>query len=318
MRLVFMGSPKEVIAPLDALCRHAAAVGDELVTVVSQAARPVGRRLIETDPPVAQHAKAAGLKVLQPLKANDPDFLAALRALAPDVIITAAYGQILSEEFLTIPQRATINIHPSLLPAYRGATPVPAALLDGLNETGVSILFTVRAMDAGNLILQEAATVLEDETQEALTGRLFERGGSLLPRALELLRDQTFRGTPQDESQVTQCRKIKKEHGEIQWQRPAHEIKRRFQAYFPWPGSFTHCGGKKVTLMALKKWPRDTARPSLASGELSLAKALKGLAVGTGDGEPLLITRIKPEGGQEMEASAFWNGLKPGTERRLT
>ena len=127
MRLVFMGSPKEVIAPLDALCRHAAAVGDELVTVVSQAARPVGRRLIETDPPVAQHAKAAGLKVLQPLKANDPDFLAALRALAPDVIITAAYGQILSEEFLTIPQRATINIHPSLLPAYRGATPVPAA-----------------------------------------------------------------------------------------------------------------------------------------------------------------------------------------------
>src|SRR5690606_4359574 len=116
----------------------------KLVAVVSQPARPVGRKGILTDPPLAQFAKNQNLLVLQPERASDPDFLAQLTALKPDIVITAAYGQILTDDFLKIPSRATINLHPSLLPAYRGATPVPQALLEGRSETGITILFTVK------------------------------------------------------------------------------------------------------------------------------------------------------------------------------
>jgi folate-dependent phosphoribosylglycinamide formyltransferase PurN len=159
MRLVYMGSPSEVIAPLESLIKHCQKSGDEVVAVVSQPAKPAGRKQTLTDPPVATFAKEQGLRCLQPIKASDPAFLEELKSLEVDVIITAAYGQILSNAFLAIPRRATINIHPSLLPAYRGAIPVPAALLDGLETTGVTVLFTVKALDAGNIILQKSFAI---------------------------------------------------------------------------------------------------------------------------------------------------------------
>ena len=149
MRIIFMGSPEEVIAPLKSLISLCEGSEHELVAVVSQPAKPAGRKKKLTDPPLASFAKEAGLKVYQPVKARDPEFLNQLRDDQVDLIITATYGQILSEEFLSIPKRGTINIHPSLLPEYRGATPVQTALFDGLETTGVSILFTVRALDAG-------------------------------------------------------------------------------------------------------------------------------------------------------------------------
>ena len=312
-----MGSPQEVIAPLEALAAYAATPGHILVAVISQAAKPVGRKLVLTDPPVAQFAKAARLTVLQPPNVNDANFLAEFAALRPDVVITAAYGQLLSEAFLAIPRRATINIHPSLLPAYRGATPVPAALLDGLVTSGISVLFTVKAMDAGNIIVQQAVSITPHEMQLELTERLFRSSCPLLLDALDKLADESFTGTPQDESKVTRCRKIKKEDGQVMWTSPATELYARFRAFNPWPGLYTRHGDRRVTLTAVQPWNEQTSPPLLAAGEFTAVKALSGMAIGTAT-EPLVALRLTPEGGREMAALAFLNGLKPGAERRFT
>ena len=315
MRLIFLGSPEPVLAPLTALLEEGAAHGHELVGIVSQPAKPVGRKGELTDPPVAAFAKAHGVPVLQPAKASDPAFLDALRALAPDVCITAAYGQILTDAFLAIPRRGTINIHPSLLPRYRGAIPVPAALLDGQTESGVTILFTVRALDAGNIIVQERAAILPNETAGALTQRYFARSSNLLFAALDRLKEPTFSGEPQDESRVTHCKKIKKTDGLVDWSRPADEIVHRFRAFEPWPGSFTFQAGRRLALVAVTQ--DSGPRLSQPPGAVAYDKARASLLVGTGT-EPVLVSRLKPAGGNEVDAVAFWNGQKDKTSVTFT
>jgi methionyl-tRNA formyltransferase len=315
MRLIFMGSPEPVIAPLETLRTQGPGRGHELVAVVSQPARPVGRRGDLTDPPLATYAKQHGLPVLQPEKASDPAFLDALRALAPDVIVTAAYGQILTSEFLAIPKRATINIHPSLLPRYRGAIPVPAALMEGELVSGVTILFTVQKLDAGNIIVQEASKIAPRETAGALTTRYFALSGPLLLTALDRLADPSFVGTPQDERLVTHCRKIKKEDGCVDWHRPAEETANRFRAFEPWPGTYTFHAGKRLALTDLDA-ETDSATAA-EPGSFSFDKKLHALKVATGQGH-ILVTKLKPAGGKEINAAAFWNGLKDRSHPRFT
>jgi methionyl-tRNA formyltransferase len=307
MRLVFLGSPAAAHEPLRALIEDAATHGHELVGVVSQPARPVGRERQPVDPPVAAFARARGLRVLQPESAKDPAFLEAFAALQPDVAITAAYGQILSDAFLAVPRRATINIHPSLLPKYRGATPVPAALLAGETETGVTILFTVKKLDAGNVIVQERFDVGPQETAGELTKRGFDVGARLLWPALAKLEDPAFAGTPQDERRVTHCTKIDKHDGLVDWNASAEEIHNRFRAFEPWPGTFTFHDGRRVVVVEMRA---DTqSRSALAPGEAVLDKKNQSLQVGTGEGT-LHLTKLKPAGGKVVAAPAFWNGLK--------
>ncbi len=307
MRLVFMGSPAEVIAPLDYLLKHCQESGDELIAVVSQPAKPAGRKQTLTDPPLAAFAKEQGLLCLQPAKASAPDFLAELEALRPDVIITAAYGQILTQAFLAIPKRATINIHPSLLPAYRGAIPVPAALLDGHIETGVTILFTVRALDAGNIILQETYSIAPEETAAELTPRLFAASGPLLLQALDKLRDPSFQGLPQDETKVTHCRKIAKTDGALDWNKPTDKLMNEFKAYQPWPGTYTE--RDKVRVVVEDMIAIDPAGSPLKPGEFFFDKKAGGLRVGTGEGQ-VLVRRLKSAGSKSVDAAGFWNGLR--------
>ena len=155
MKLAFFGSPEDSIAPL----QHLLDQGADVALVVSQPAKPAGRGRHLIDPPVATFAKEKGLPLLQPTKASDPDFLEQLQSFAIDVVITCAYGQILTQSFLDIPRRATINIHPSLLPKFRGATPVNSSILAGDSQTGVTVLFTVRKLDAGHIIIQEETAI---------------------------------------------------------------------------------------------------------------------------------------------------------------
>lgn len=313
MRLVFMGSPTEVIAPLEYLLTHAKEHGHELVAVVSQPAKPAGRKMVLTDPPVAAFAKTHGIVCLQPAKASDPEFLDQLRALEPDVIITAAYGQILTTKFLEIPKRATINIHPSLLPLYRGAIPVPAALLDGHTETGVSILFTVKALDAGNIILQKSYAIDPNETALDLTGRMFRESGPLLLEALDKLKDTAFQGLAQDEAKVTFCKKIAKTDGAIDWTKPAKILHQEFRAYQPWPGVYTERQGLRIVIEELE----PTAGSGLKAGEFLFDKKLKALTVGTGDGT-LAIKRLKSAGSKSMDAAGYWNGLRAQGPEQFT
>ena len=314
MRLIFMGSPEPVIAPLETLRSQGGRYGHELVAVVSQPARPVGRKGDLTDPPVAAYAKQAGLRVLQPERASDPDFLAELHALSPEVIITAAYGQILTQDFLAIPSRATINIHPSLLPRYRGAIPVPAALMDGEDVSGVTILFTVQKLDAGNIILQEKSAIGARETAGQLTARYFAMSGPLLLQALDRLADPQFVGTPQDEKQVTHCKKIKKEYGRIDWRRPAEDTANYFRAFEPWPGTYSFYGDKRIAFTDLTA---DLDHATIGTpGSFGFDKKLHALRVATGRGN-LLIYQLKAAGGKEVNAAAFWNGLKDRSDPRF-
>ncbi len=313
MRLLFLGSPAEVISPLRTLIEAAREGRYELLGVVSQPARPAGRKQILTDPPLAAFAKEQGLSVWQPEKASHPEFLEELKKLAPDVIITAAYGQILSDAFLKIPRRATINIHPSLLPSFRGATPIPAALLAGLDETGVTILFTVKALDAGALIVQERFSIGPNETSGQLTDRLFAASGPLLLQGLEYLNDPDFVGTPQNPDAVTHCQKISKTDGQIDWNKPHRQLYNEYRAYAPWPGSFTHFHEQRVVIEEMEL----VSGSGLKVGSFRFDKERRGLRVGTSDGE-LLIKRLKPAGSKSIDALSFWNGARLPGEGQFT
>lgn len=309
-----MGSPVEVVSPLAYLHQHGPQHDYSLVGVVSQPARPVGRGGHVQDPPVAAWAKDHQIATLQPESAKTTDFLDALRALKPDVIVTAAYGQILSDEFLKIPTRGTINIHPSRLPKYRGAIPVPAAILDGHTATAVSILFTVKKLDAGNLILVKDFSINPDETGGALTERLFAESGPMLIEALKKLEDKDFVGTPQIDAEATFCKKIEKDSGAINWSAEAKEIVNRFRAFEPWPGTWTMMGDRRIVVTAMKEAHHS---PSLKPGIFTFDKPSKTLVVGAGKGA-VAISGVKPAGGKAMDAAGFWNGLKDKTTPTFT
>ncbi len=319
MRIAFMGSPAEVISPLKQLLHAPRDLGFEVVLVVSQPARPVGRSGQLQDPPLAAFAKSVGIPVLQPESARDPDFLDEFRSKRIDVVVTAAYGQILSQKFLAIPKRATINIHPSMLPQYRGATPVPAALLSGDLRTGVSILFTVKALDAGALIAVAESEIFPDETAGALTSRMFDLGGSELIKALQKLRDPDFNGIPQDDAHATFCKKIEKADGQVDWNREAAVNYNRFRAFHPWPGSFSFFAGKRVTFLDMSfpgELPVPDSLPPEISGAFIFSKRFSGLLVRSGS-SLLVIRRLQLEGGKPVDAASFWNGIKDRTSCRF-
>jgi methionyl-tRNA formyltransferase len=278
-----------------------------VVAVVSQPARKAGRGQSTIDPPLAGFAKQMGIATLQPESPRDPSFLSQLKDLEPDLAITASYGQILSDTFLAIPKRGTINIHPSLLPKYRGAIPVQAALMAGDTTTGVSILFTVKALDAGAIILQKPFVIDPNETAELLLTRLFQKSSPLLIKSLSLLEDPSFAGTPQDESLVTHCSKLEKSQGQIQWNHPAVQIFNLYRAFYPWPGVYSFFQGKRYqfTNMSLSSDKESDLNP----GSFRFDKPSKTLKIQTGQGT-LEVLRIKPEGSKEIDALAFWNGLK--------
>jgi len=308
MRIIFMGSPIEVLAPLEIIVEGGRRVGAELVGIVSQPPRASGRGGRLQDPPVATYGKEKKVLTLQPENAKSPDFLDELRKLKPDVIVTAAYGQILSDDFLKIPTIGTINIHPSLLPKYRGATPVPAALLDGCTVTGVTILFTVKQLDAGHIILQKEFPILEGETAGALTQRLFVASSSMLLDVLgRLSNDPATKGQAQDSSQATFCKKISKDMGQIDWTQNATTIFNRYRAFHPWPGSFTNFIDRSISITDMSLTNSQETHSEV--GKMQFEKTSKAIVVSCGSGS-VRIHKLKPAGGKDLDAAAFWNGIR--------
>ena len=305
MRIVFLGSPEYAVYPL----KHLVEQGEhEVVGVVSQTPKKKGRGQKVFESPVTVYAREVGLKVFTPEKASSEEFLQELKALEPDLCVTCAYGKILTQKFLNIPTRGTINIHPSKLPQYRGAIPVPAALLDGLKETSVTILFTVKALDAGNIIVQDHFSIGEEERSSELLSRLFKDSCMTLDKALKKLEDPCFEGESQNESDVTHCKKIAKEDGLVDWTMKSEEILNRYRAFYPWPGSFTFFEGKRVLLEEVKKMTQEENRNLLFSGQFIFSKESKVLFVKTGD-HYLEILKLKPEGKKLLSASDFWNQI---------
>lgn len=306
-----MGSPEEVIPILEFISSKISML--DLVLVISQPAKKAGRGKVLTDPPVASYAKSQGIDTVQPESAASSEFIKSLTALRPDLIITAAYGQILSSEFLAVPRLATINVHPSLLPKYRGATPVQTALLNGDTTTGITILYTVKKMDAGNIISQSTVEIDPTETTADLMPRLFKMSGPLIEEAVGLIASGEYEGEIQSEADVSHCRKIKKNDGFINFEALNDwEVFNRYRGLFPWPGVYGYLEGARVSFEHLIVLS-DGHTPA---GEFSYDKTIKAIRVGT-TGKDIAIKELKPAGKKKMDAVSFWNGLKNKSQLRF-
>jgi len=262
--------------------------------------------------PVHRLAESQGLPVLTPTRARDPEFLAQLRALAPDLIVLASYGKILPQAALEIAPLGNWNLHGSLLPKYRGASPIQYALLNGERETGVTLMEMVAEMDAGDIYLQATELIHPDDDYGTLEARLAQRAASLLLEGLERLQAGTLTRTPQDHAAATYAPMITKDDTRIRWEEPAEQCRNRIRAFSPKPGAFTHWRGKTLKLWRAEVAPRtEDAVPGTI-----IACAPDDFRVACGEGA-LRLLEVQPESRPRMEIRAFLNGYRPQVGERL-
>ncbi len=260
VRIVFMGTPEFAVPSLRALVEHAApgrlwASGLDIVGAVTRPDRPAGRGRHVMPSPVKRYAAEEGIPVYQPGSLRKPESISLLQSLAPDVIIVAAFGQILPPEVLDLPSHCCLNVHASLLPRYRGASPVAAAILHADTETGVTIMQMEEDLDTGPILAQQAVRIAPDDTTGMLTSRLAEAGALLLVQTLPRWLAGGLAAQPQDEALATMTRPLKKEEGRLDWSQPAQVLYRRVRAFQPWPGAFTLWRGRPVKILAAHPVP---------------------------------------------------------------
>ena len=302
MRLVFMATGDIALPAF----RHLLDQGPRPLALVTQPDKPVGRHQILTPPAIKTAALAAGIPVLQPVKAGDAaDQLAAMN---PDVIVVMAYGQILRRDILELPGTAIINLHASLLPKYRGAACIQAAIDAGDAESGVTSLHVVRELDAGDIILARSIPLAPDETGGSLHDRLADLAPLVLAETLARIADGTAPRIPQDPGEVAYVSKLERDAGRLDWNMPAIALERRIRAYHPWPGTFTmvQVAGKPQRLKILP--PAYPVDREMAPGSLSISDGK--LVVGCGRGA-LELTTVQPEGSRAMTAADYLRGRKP-------
>ncbi len=302
VRAVFMGTPDFALPALDALA-HA---GCDIVAVYTQPDRRAGRGKRTTPSPVKQAALERGLPVYQPASLRrDPDARQQLAALQPHLIVVAAYGLFLPAETLALPPLGALNIHPSLLPLYRGPSPVTSAMLAGDAKTGVSIILLDEGMDSGPILAQRETPIGATETAGALTARLFDMGAALLADTLPAWRARRIAPAPQDESRATTTRLLSREDGAIDWHSPAAQIARQVRAYHPWPSAFTHWNGKLLKITEARAADAPGIAPDIAPG--GVIALPQGVAIAAGEGA-LMPLRLQLEGRRAVSAAEFTRG----------
>ncbi|MEI6175429.1 MAG: methionyl-tRNA formyltransferase [Verrucomicrobiota bacterium] len=276
------------------------------LALVTQPDKPVGRHQILTPSAIKTEALAAGIPVLQPEKIGDA--AAQLAELSPDILVVMAYGQILRDNILTLPSKAIINLHASLLPRYRGAACIQAAIDAGDAETGVTSMHVVRELDAGDMILKKSISITADETGGTLHDRLADLAAEVLNETLARLADGTALRIQQDAAQSSYIPKLERDDGRLDWTQPAVALERRIRAYDPWPGTFTMAiegaGEKRLKILP----PATVVDVDLAPGEILTDDGR--LLVGCGSGA-LLLTSVQPEGGRRMNAADYLRGRNP-------
>jgi methionyl-tRNA formyltransferase len=309
LRTVFMGTPRFAVPSLAALAESV-----DVTLVLCNPDRPAGRGRSMASPPVKEEAVRRGIPVFQPEKARHPDAVSRIAAEAPDLIIVVAYGHILPKSILDIPRLGCINVHASLLPKYRGAAPINWAVARGETVTGITIMRMDEGMDTGPMLHVREMPIGEEDTAETMFSKLSILGVEALREALRKLREGTLDETPQDAALATHAPMLKKEHGRIDWSRPAGEVRNLVRGMTPWPSAFALHAGKtlKVLSCLLAREPGGGGAP----GEI-VALGRDGIAVACGEGVLRLLV-VQPEGGKAMDAWAYAQGRRVATGERLS
>ena len=314
MKIVFLGTPEFAVPSLESIIE----AGFDLRLVVTQPDRPKGREGTPQSPPVKLLAQAHGIPVYQPESVNTEESVARLAAEQPDVLAVAAFGQILRKRVIELPRIACINVHASLLPKYRGAAPVPAAIANGDTVTGVTIQKVVRRLDAGDIIRQASIPIGDDETAGELAGRLARLGSGLLIEALRDLERGTAQFVPQDDSQATLAPMLTKADGLIRWSQDAQQISRHVRAMTPWPGAYAFLARDRQPLRITIKRAHAESGGTEAPGEPGeiVSVARERFAVKTGCGA-LAVVELQPAGKRQMSAAEFIRGYRITTGERF-
>ncbi|TSC73100.1 MAG: methionyl-tRNA formyltransferase [Parcubacteria group bacterium Gr01-1014_38] len=314
IRTVFFGSPAFALPSFEAL----RAAGANLVGVVTQPDKPAGHGHRLTAPPVKVWAEQRGIPVFQPTGLKKEENRAFLRTLAPDLLVVVAYGKILPKEVLDLPKRGAVNVHASLLPKYRGPAPIPAAILAGETETGVTIMKLDEGMDTGPLLAQERVPIALEDAAGTLARKLADVGAQLLLPTLErYIEHELFPATrslgevwptPQDNGQASVCPMLKKDDGRIDWTKAAEHIARMVRAYDPWPRAFTTWRGKQLLILQAVPWASSapTGGPEVTTGIVS-REPTGGVTVQTGRGK-LQLLNVQLAGRKPLTIEQFLLG----------
>ena len=305
MRIIFMGTPDFAVSTLAALAES----GDEIIGVVTQPDRPKGRKQLLTPSPVKITAEKYHFPIFQPLKVKDPAFIQTVKDLSPDLIVVVAFGQILPKALLDIPPRGCLNVHASLLPAYRGAAPIQWAIIQGEKFTGVTTMLMDPGMDTGPILRAASIPIEPDDTFVTLSARLSELGAKTLIDTVKDLKKGVFQPVPQDSRNATYAPLLKKEDGLIRWTEPAETIERKTRALTLWPGMFTYVNN--AVLKVIKAEVKVTDEKEIPGEVVSKEKGQ--LLIATGQGV-LSLLEVQPENGKRMTAVQFLagHGLKKG------
>ena len=309
MRTVFMGTPSYSIPVLEALV----ALGYQVAGCYTQPDKPSGRGRMHEQSPVKSFALEHGVRVFQPPSLRRVEVQQELLSLSPDVIIVAAYGKILPPEVLAMPPHGCINVHPSLLPRYRGPSPVATAILDGLSCTGTTVILMDEGMDTGPVLARRVVSIDSGiATTGSLTPLLFQVGGELLKETLPLWMKGEITPQAQDNSQSTVTKKLEKSDGEARWELPAEELERRLRAFTPWPGLFTYWKGRmlKIIVASPIPAPRAVANENASPG-LVVEVRIPDIPVGVVTGKGVLgVKGLQLEGRRPINSEEFLRGYR--------
>lgn len=304
LNIVFMGTPAFAVPSLEALI----SAGYNIVGVVTQPDRPQGRKKVLTPTPVKEAAMRHGLPVLQPQRLRAPEAVAEVAALAPDLIVTAAYGQILPKSVLELPRFGCLNVHGSLLPKYRGGAPIQRSIINGEKETGITLMYMAEGLDTGDMIASSVVAITDEDTAGTMFEKLSLAGAELLLEQLPLILEGKAQRIPQDDAESTYAPNLSRDDEKIDWNAPSREIFNRVRGLVPFSGAFTLWNGEvfKVWETAKPKEQDASSAPGAAPGTV-LEIGAEGIKVQTGDGS-LLLTRVQPSGKKAMDAGEFARG----------
>ncbi|KEQ23321.1 methionyl-tRNA formyltransferase [Paenibacillus tyrfis] len=311
MRVIFMGTPDFAVPSLQTLLN---AKNLEVVAVVTQPDRPVGRKRVLTPTPVKVGAEKHSLPVLQPERLRRPESVEAIRALQPDLIVTAAYGQILPKSVLDLPRLGCINIHASLLPKYRGGAPIHYAVMNGDDVTGVTIMYMAEGLDTGDMISKIEVPIEDSDTTGTMFDKLSLAGAKLLEETLPDLLAGRVQPVPQNDAEAVYSPNISREQERIDWSKPAEQLWNLVRALHPRPGAYTLWNGEVLKIWTCAKPAESEQVPDGVQPGTVLEAGERGIAVAAGQGV-LRITELQPAGKKAMDAAAFARSgqLAPGT-----